>query len=327
MSEPIFRIQKVCKSFGKHIVLDNIDLDIYPGEILGIIGASGAGKTTFLNTIIGFLKPDSGDVLFRLNHLLSFKSSYIYKSVFKRQQMVKKVYGFASQVPSFYKELTTKENLEYFGLLQNLDKETIKSNIETLLNLMDLEDFANLEAKHLSGGMERRLDIACALIHDPEVLILDEPTADLDPLLRSHIWDLVRRINKKGTTIILSSHHLAELEQLCDRVAIIKDGSVLGIGKPQNLKKQFTMEQKITIQTKTKKYDRIIAALQKKKINKIKKSDDALLIYTANPEKTIIKILAILKTRNEKLTFVEVTSPSLDDVFISIWKKDEEDDL
>jgi len=106
MLEPIFRIQNVSKSFGDHQVLKDVNLDIHSGEILGIIGASGAGKTTFLNILVGFLKPEKGDVTFRLNHLLSYKNAYIYKSVYQRQQLVKKIYGFASQVPSFYEDLT-----------------------------------------------------------------------------------------------------------------------------------------------------------------------------------------------------------------------------
>lgn len=321
MSDPIFRIQNVSKSFGEHQVLDNINLDVYSGEILGVIGASGAGKTTFLNTLIGFLKPDKGDVTFRLNHLLSFKSAYVYKSVYKRQQLVKKIYGFASQMPSFYEELTAAENLEYFGLLHNLDNETIESNRKTLLNLMDLERAADVQAKHLSGGMERRLDIACSLMHDPDVLILDEPTADLDPLLRSHIWELVRKINKKGTTIILSSHHLAELENLCDRIVIIKDSQIIAQGKPEDLKKKFVLEQEIVIQSKPGNYDSIIAALAKKNVGNAILNNDTLRIYSGNPEADLFKIFSVLKSKKEKLTFIKVAGASLDDVFISIWKK------
>jgi len=321
MSDPIFRIKDVSKSFGNQHVLKNINLDIYSGEILGIIGASGAGKTTFLNTLIGFLKPDKGDILFRLNHLLSFKSAYIYKSVYKSQQLVKKIYGFASQVPSFYEELSADENLEYFGLLHNLDKETIDSNKKTLLNLMELEKAAKIPSKNLSGGMERRLDIACSLMHDPDVLILDEPTSDLDPLLRRHIWDLIRKINKKGTTIILSSHHLTELENLCDRIVIIKDGEIVAKGKPEDLKKKFVLDQEIIIRTSPGNYESLMLALSKKGLKNTKIRNDELLIYSSNPEADLFKIFSIIKTKKEKLKFIKVAGASLDDVFISIWKK------
>lgn len=320
MSDPVFRVKGVSKSFGNHVVLDNINLDIESGEILGIIGASGSGKTTFLNTLIGFLKPDSGDVTFRLNHLLSYKTAYNYKSVYKKQRLVKKVYGFASQTPSFYEELTTKENLEYFGMLHNLDSETIKSNSETLLNLMNLESAKDVLGKNLSGGMERRLDIACALMHDPDVLILDEPTSDLDPLLRTHIWELIRKINQKGTTIILSSHYLSELEHLCDQVAIIKDSKIIAHGTINEIKKSFDIKKAITIQTKPGNYEKIRKLLKKKKIIDSVIVGEALNIHTTTPEKTVGDILSILRQHKEKLTFIKVTGASLDDVFLTIWK-------
>lgn len=320
MSEPIFKVRGVSKAFREHVVLDNIDLDIYSGEILGIIGASGAGKTTFLNTLIGFLKPDKGDIQFRINHLLSYKNTYTYHSVYKKQNLVKKVYGFASQVPSFYNDLTARENLEYFGLLYNLSKETIKSNAETLLNLMDLTYAGNVLAKNLSGGMERRLDIACALMHDPDVLILDEPTADLDPMLRNNIWQLIRKINQKGTTIILSSHHLTELEVLCNRVAIIKDSKILAVGDPEKLKKQFLVEKEIILQSNPGNYKKIIKDIPKKDISKINIINHTLHIHSSNPEHVMSGVMASLKRNKEELTYINVNSASLDDVFISIWE-------
>lgn len=320
MQEPIFKVKGVSKSFGNHVVLDEIDLDIYSGEIIGLIGASGAGKTTFLNTLIGFLRPDKGDIQFRLNHLLAYKNSYIYRSVFKKQSLVKKVYGFASQVPSFYGDLTTLENLEYFGLLHNLSKDAIKSNAETLLNLMDLKNAANTFAKNLSGGMERRLDIACALMHDPDVLILDEPTADLDPMLRNHIWQLIRKINQKGTTIILSSHHLSELETLCNRVAIIKDSKLLAVGKPEKIKEKFAVEKEIIMQSHPGDYKRIVKKINKKDISKIKIVNHTLHIYSIKPEHVMLDLISALKQCREDLTNINVMSASLDDVFISIWE-------
>ena len=323
MSEPIFRIRNVRKSYGNHTVLNSIDLDIQQGEIIGIIGGSGAGKTTFLHTLIGFIKPDEGDIEFRMNHLLSYKSAYVYKSVYAKQRLVKKIYGFASQLPSFYDELSPSENLEYFGLLHGLDKQTIKTNKKVLLDLMELEPAAHMPARNLSGGMERRLDIACSLMHDPDVLILDEPTADLDPVLRNHIWELIRKINKKGTTIILSSHHLAELEDLCDRVAIIKDGGIIAQGKPEALKKKYVTDQEIILRSTPGNYASVKKGLAKKRIIHTEVKDGTLYIRTKNPETDLSKILSVLKSKKERLSLIKVKGSSLDDVFIKIWNDNE----
>lgn len=323
MAEPIFKIRNVTKAFGDHVVLNSVDLDIAQGEIIGIIGGSGAGKTTFLHTIIGFLKPDLGDIEFRLNHLLSYKSAYVYKSVYHKQHLVKRIYGFASQVPSFYEELTANENLEYFGMLYNLDKHTIASNKKTLLSLMELEHAADIPSGNLSGGMERRLDIACSLMHDPDVLILDEPTADLDPLLRSNIWDLIRKINKKGTTIILSSHHLAELEGLCDRVAIIKGGSIIAQGHPEYLKKKFAVDQEIVFRSEPGNYEKIKKELHKKHITTVSITSESMSVLTKSPEQDLPRIINVIKHEKEKLSFIKVDSASLDDVFIKIWTEEQ----
>ena len=133
MNNAVFRVKNLTKAFGKQVILDNIDLDIRSGEIIGLIGASGSGKTTFLNTLIGFLRPDEGDVEFRQSHFLSTSEAEIYRSVFSKQRVVKQIYGFASQLPSFYGDLTTQENLKYFGNLHNLSKDAINSNVKTLL--------------------------------------------------------------------------------------------------------------------------------------------------------------------------------------------------
>ncbi|MFW5865500.1 MAG: ABC transporter ATP-binding protein, partial [Nanoarchaeota archaeon] len=307
------------------IVLDDISLDIRSGEIIGLIGASGSGKTTFLNTLIGFLRPEGGDIEFHLSHLLSTSDSEIYRSVFSKQRMVKQIYGFASQVPSFYDELTAKENLRFFGNLHNMSSDAIDANMKTLLELMELKEARNVKAKKLSGGMERRLDIACALMHDPEVLILDEPTADLDPLLRHHIWQLIRKINKKGTTIILSSHHLIELENLCDRVALLKDGKLKAVGAPRDLKDRFVVEQEIVLQTRDKTYQALKENLMHKHISDIAIYDNSLIIKTLKPSLIIEYCLKTVREQGDQITFIDIKNSSLDDVFVKLWGEHQED--
>ncbi len=323
MTEPLFRMHNVTKVYGKHVVLNGINLDIQPGEILGIIGASGSGKTTLLNTLIGFIQPDKGDVLFRLHHLLDFKEKASFRSVFKNLDAVKNLYGFASQAPSFYGKLTVKENLEYFGKLYNLSKEAIRNNTETLLTLMDLKKSETIGAEHLSGGMERRLDIACSLMHDPDILILDEPTADLDPVLRVHIWDLVKKINKKGTTIVLSSHNLHELETFANRVAILKDGKIIEAGSPSQITSKYSRGKEIRLETYPGNYDKIMHGL-KKGVKGYQKKGTQLIIRVTNPELVLDTLLQRLNSLHENILDLKISRPTLEEVFIGIYMEDKE---
>jgi len=323
MTDPLFRINNVTKVYGKHVVLNGIKLDIMPGEILGVIGASGSGKTTLLNTLIGFIQPEKGDVLFRLHHLLDFKEKASFRSVFKNMDAVKNLYGFASQVPSFYGKLSVKENLEFFGKLYNLSPEAIKNNSETLLNLMDLKKSELLGAEHLSGGMERRLDIACSLMHDPDILILDEPTADLDPVLRLHIWDLVKKINKKGTTILLSSHNLHELETFANRVAILKDGKIVEVGSPSQITSKYSRGKELRLETYPGNYDKIMHGLRKG-VKGFSKEGTQLVIKVTNPATVLDTLLKRLDSLHENILDLKISRPTLEEVFIGIYTEDEE---
>ncbi|MGV8151407.1 MAG: ATP-binding cassette domain-containing protein [Candidatus Woesearchaeota archaeon] len=327
MSVPVFKVKGVSKVFDRRVILDNIDLDINAGEIFGLIGASGSGKTTLLNIMIGFIKPEAGDVLFRNEHLLEHKDSNSFRSVFKYPDDLKRIIGMASQVPSFYTNLTVKENLEYFGTLYSLNKDALKANTGTLINLMDLQGSENRLSKNLSGGMQRRLDMACSLIHDPKILVLDEPTADLDPLLRNHIWRLVRKINKRGTTIILSSHHLSELETLCTRIAILKEGKVLAVGTPNEIKDRFSKHEEIHLETFPGNYALISDFKDKDVVKEIAKIEDKgtkLVIYTSKPEIVLGELIKKLDQHKETIVDLKVTKPTLDEIFIMITESEKD---
>ncbi len=331
MPTPIFKVQNLSKVFDRKIVLDDISLDINSGEIFGVIGASGSGKSTLLNVMIGFLKPETGDVLFRGEHLLEHASSHMFRSIFKHPEDLKKMIGMASQTPSFYTELSVKENLEYFGSLYGLSNHSIQANTNTLINLMDLQGSENKTAHNLSGGMQRRLDMACSLIHDPKVLILDEPTADLDPLLRNHIWRLVKKINKRGTTVVLASHHLSELELLCTRIAILKEGKILAIGTPNEIKERFSKHEEIHLETFPGNYDAIINIKDKdvlKEITKIENRGTKIVIYTTKPEIVLHELMKKLEENNESIIDLKINKPTLDEIFIMVTEteKDKEEE-
>jgi ABC-2 type transport system ATP-binding protein len=322
--EPILKVENICKSYGKTPVLNDITFDVKPGEILGLIGTSGSGKTTLLNTIVGFVAPDSGSVLFRHESgKVNYSSVFLYDSVYVKPSRFKHIYGFASQIPSFYEKLTVKENLFYFGTLYGLSHDVLKSNVGTLLKLMDLENSSNLLGKNLSGGMERRLDIACSLVHNPPLLILDEPTADLDPILRKNIWGILKKVNEKGTTIIISSHHLNEIEALCDRIAILKNTGIIALGTAEELKTKFLKHKEVRIESTPGNYEKLGATLQKKFKKEIESYDirgGELILLCDDPKEFLNSLVATIEQEKEKIIELKLVKPSLDQVFIMLNK-------
>jgi ABC-2 type transport system ATP-binding protein len=326
MPSVIIKLQNVTKRFGRKVVLHDVNLELFSGEIFGVIGLSGSGKTTLLNTVIGFLQPEGGDVLYKLEHLLEYKDDKnSFRSVFKSSDDVKRSFGFAAQTPSFYNKLTAVENLAYFGNLYNLSADVRKTNTEILLQLMGLYDSRHVQAAFLSGGMQKRLDIACALIHDPKVLILDEPTADLDPLLRKQMWHLIKQINEKGTTIMLSSHFLDELELLCDRVGILYDGKIIMAGSPNEVKNYYSKDEEIRLETSPGHYAKIVNALKRETktlgIKKMAIEDNKLIVYTQHAERSLHQVLHILEESEELLLDVVVEKPTLQEVLEKLISK------
>jgi ABC-2 type transport system ATP-binding protein len=318
----VIKVDGLVKSFGEHIVLDGIDLDVKSGEIFGVIGMSGSGKTTLLNSIVGFLRPDEGDICFRTDHLLQLSDKETnFRSVFHNTMDVKKIIGFAAQAPSFYSDLTVYENLDYFGTLHNLSKETRRSNIRALLKFLDLESAKKTLASNLSGGMQKRLDIGCALIHDPKVLIMDEPTADLDPILREQMWDIISEINNKGTTIIIASHFLDELEILCDRVGLLFEGRICNIDTPGNIKRRFAKDTEIILLSEPGYYKRILERMDVSKIKRQVEQHGRLFLYTEKAHEVLSDLLSALKQSEETLRDIKVNEPSLKEAFNFLVKR------
>lgn len=217
-------LREVGKSFQKMPVLQNVNLIIEEGDILGIIGQSGGGKTTLLNLISGFIEPTEGEVLY---HSKVFNEK---RDLNENLNKIKKFFGFTPQHNSFYHKLTVRENLWHFGKLYGLDNDTLNNNISNLFNFTKLIDHQDKLADQLSGGMQKRLDISCSLVHKPKVLILDEPTADLDPILQKEILHMLVEVNKQGVTIIIASHQLDSIEQICNKVAIVHGGTIKSHG-------------------------------------------------------------------------------------------------
>lgn len=311
----IIRVQGIAKKFGQNTILENVDFDVQAGEIFGLIGISGAGKTTLLNLLVGFLRPDQGDVL------LALPDGSI-QSVFKHPELIKKYIGFSTQTPSFYGKLTVRENLEHFGRLYGMEEPDLMRRANALIELVGLKDARDAISSHLSGGMQKRLDIACALLHDPNILVLDEPTADLDPILRKQFWELIKQINEKGTTIILASHFLAEIELLCNRIGILQNKKIAELGTAEELRNIYSRNYEIYFQTASKDYGNILKELSKRKryLSKVTQESGELVIQTPMPEK-ILPVISEYLERKKDVQSLHVARPSLGKVFESVVKR------
>ena len=307
--EDFIRVENVTKRFGNQTVLNNLTLSIPHEGIFGIMGLSGCGKTTLLNIIIGFWRPESGAVY------------YNGINIRQHQRIMNQLFGFATQAGSVYPKLTVEENLKYFGRLYNMRRKDIDARISEVLRLVELEDARHMLAEELSTGMYRRLDIACSMVHNPKVLILDEPTGNLDPVLRKKLMALIKRIDDSGTKVIITSHLLGEAEKICDTLAIIHHGKVLEMGTPDELKDKYTKDQIIKIESKKKNYDVLIPILKKAGGKNIFQKDRFVYIYTRETEKMLITILSYMKTKGDELLSVEVNKPSIEEVFEAATRK------
>src|SRR5574341_41616 len=311
----IIRVQGIAKKFGQNTILENVDFDVQAGEIFGLIGISGAGKTTLLNLLVGFLKPDQGDVL------LALPDGSI-QSVFKHPEMIKKHFGFSTQTPSFYGKLTVRENLEHFGRLYGMEEPDLTRRVNALIELVGLKEAKDAISSYLSGGMQKRLDIACAMLHDPRILILDEPTADLDPILRKQFWELIKQINAKGTTIILASHFLAEIELLCSRIAILQNKRIVELGTAEELRNVYSKNYEIYFQTASQNYEPVLRELNKRRryFSKVTQESGELVIQTPMPEKVLPVISDYLERRRD-IQSLHVARPTLGKVFEAVVKR------
>ncbi|MEK6825405.1 MAG: ABC transporter ATP-binding protein [Nanoarchaeota archaeon] len=214
----LLEFNSIGKRYGKKDILKDLSLKIKEGEIFGLIGRSGEGKTTLLRILIGMTRADKGKVYFEQT-LLPSDPLYLRRKT-----------GFATQDNTLFEELTIAENSAYFGTLYGLKKKETKENLQELLVLLELKGFENLLIKQISGGMKKRANLLVSLIHKPKLLVLDEPTVGLDPLIRKNIWEYIHKINSSGTTILVTSHILEEIEKNCNRIGVLSKGEIVAVG-------------------------------------------------------------------------------------------------
>ena len=325
-SKTVLKLENVSKSYGAQKVLSNISLEIKEGEIFGIVGTSGSGKTTLLELLTGNIIPDQGTIFYEPKQMIHFTENKegTLQEIYQNPQQLKRTIGYSPQDPSFYNHLSCQENMYLFSELHDTPKDIRNINTSIILKLVGLDEWKNKLAKDLSGGMQKRLDLACALIHDPKIIVLDEPTADLDILLRNQMWSLIKRINLKGTTIIMSSHFLDEIDELCDRIIILNNGAIEYTGSPQDLKRRKESKLHITIETAERNYQELAKKIfqgYKKGISFKASHELQVTIDKGDPIKEIQKITKIIENEKQTLLELSYTKESITDIFKKIQNK------
>lgn len=294
----MININSLTKYFGKIHALDNLNLDIKKGELLGIIGPNGAGKTTAIRIICGILRPDSGDVVV---------DDY---SVLKDPVKVKSMIGYLPEEPNLYERFKARDLLRYFGELYGVPKDKLNDRISELLELVGMEKRADHRINTFSKGLRQRIGIARALIHDPPIIIFDEPTMGLDPATSLAIRGFIEGL-KGEKTIILCTHYMDEADALCDRVAILNSGKIRDLGTPEYLKAKI--HGKTILQIKTR-YP-VVDINEIHKFNSVEKvdSNEKSLLISLNSREDISDIVSLLE---HNIVSINTKEPSLEDVFI-----------
>jgi ABC-2 type transport system ATP-binding protein len=228
MKETVIKTEKLTKRFGDFIATNEITLEVYKGEIFGFLGANGAGKTTAMRMLCGLSIPSSGDAAI---------AGY---DVYKQTECIKKNIGYMSQKFSLYEDLTVLENIKFFGGIYGLTDKKIKSKSEELLYELGLQDEAKKLVGSLPLGWKQKLSFSVAILHEPKIVFLDEPTGGVDPVTRRQFWDLIYDAANRGITIFVTTHYMDEAEY-CNRISIMVDGRIKALDSPTNLKKQFSV--------------------------------------------------------------------------------------
>jgi ABC-2 type transport system ATP-binding protein len=302
-------IKNVTKRFGDKLVIDNVSLDIEKGEIFGLLGPNGAGKSTLINLTVGLLKIDKGEILI---------DGY---NIAKEDLKAKAEIGLVPQEIALFESLNAKENLEYWGGLYGLHGKLLKDRIDEALEIAALTEHAKKPIKNYSGGMKRRLNIAAAMMHHPEILIMDEPTVGVDPQSRNHIFEVVKKMNRDfNSTVVYTSHYMEEVETLCHRIMILDEGKNIALGTKEELKRMVSSDKVIKIKARGDIESLMFSIKKMPNVRSAAIQDDELKII-ANEKITLNDILSDITNHNVVVKNIGIEEPTLEEVFLTLTGK------
>ncbi|MBK1810723.1 ABC transporter ATP-binding protein [Clostridium sp. YIM B02505] len=302
----IVEIKNLVKRYKDFIAVDNLSLSIKEGEIFGLLGPNGAGKTTTINTILGLSKIDSGEV------------KIFGKSLDKDEMVIKRNIGIVPQNIALFNDLKAYENVEFFGRLYGLRGNVLKSRVEEALEFTGLLDRKKDYPGKYSGGMQRRLNIACAIVHKPKLIIMDEPTVGIDPQSRNHILDSVRKLNESGSTVIYTSHYMEEIEELCSDITIMDHGKVIAKGTKDELKSLIDVEEKVTVTLSNINYTMVEQIKRISGVIDCVLDDRKLTVISQKGSKNLSRIIDSINNSSSEIVGIDVDKPSLEGVFLTL---------
>lgn len=306
----IIQIENLVKRYQNLVALDHLSLTIHEGEIFGLLGPNGSGKTTAINCLLALLKYDKGTI------------TIFGKNMHPNSYDIKKQIGVVMQNVAVFEQMSVWENIDYFCGLYVKDKTRRKQLVKEAVRFTGLEDFTKMRPKKLSGGLLRRLNIACGIVHKPRLIIMDEPTVAVDPQSRNKILEGIVELNRQGSTIIYTSHYMEEVEQICTRIAIIDHGRVLATGTTEELKQMIKTGETITIEALALEETALAEIRELPHVFDVSYEDRILKVKLGTARHNLVRILNYLQEKDISFGRVFSELPTLNDVFLEITGKE-----
>jgi ABC-2 type transport system ATP-binding protein len=307
---PAVRIENLVKRFGDFTAVDRVSLEVKRGEIFGFLGPNGAGKSTTIRILCGLLPPTSG------------RATVGGFDVATQPEEVKRSIGYMSQKFSLYDDLSVKENIEFYAGVYGVSPANCPARRDFILRMAGLEDKLEMQTRLLSGGWKQRLALGCAILHDPPILFLDEPTSGVDPIARRSFWELIYQLSGSGHTIFVTTHYMDEAEY-CHRIALMYNGRTIALGSPEELKKSLGQGHLLMLET-SRLLDSMTLLQGREGILDVAVFGGGLHVKVDNDEAAIPRIRAALEQAGIEIRSLEPITPSMEDVFVSLIEKEEE---
>lgn len=308
--ENVIEIKNLVKQYKELKAINDLSFEVHKGEILGLLGPNGSGKSTTINCILSLLNFNQGSI------------KIFGKEMKPNSYDIKSKIGVVFQDVSVFDELTVYENIDYFCGLYIKDKETKKKYVEDAIELVGLKEFKKFYPKKLSGGLLRRLNIACGIAHKPELIFFDEPTVAVDPQSRNNILDGIKKLRDEGATIVYTTHYMEEVEILCDRVIILDKGTILASGTPDELKDLARIEEKVTVEVNNLDEKYIEYIKSRDNIDEVTYDGNVLLVTYIEGKNNLLNMIDYLKRESINYNKIYSERPTLNDVFLELTGKE-----